>query len=314
MPRNLQTIMMPVAMAVGGLLHHYVGNLGFLTPYLIFAMLFIPFCGVDVREMRLTGLHINLLLFQIVMSILAYTVVQLFDKDLAQGAMICIMAPTATSAVVIATMLGAKVSTMLTYSLIVNFAVALGTPMFFSIIIPSSTDVSVWDSFLLIFLRVIPMLVLPFLVALLLKKFAPKTAHAIQRLGPLSFYLWLIALTIVTGRVVNFIMTQDGLTWGKGLMLAGIALAICLMQFFTGRYIGRRYGDAVAGGQALGQKNTILAIWLAQTYLNPVSSIAPASYVLWQTIFNSTQLWLKNRKTKESPYRELARDRVDHEL
>lgn len=295
MTQKMQTLLMPAMMLVGALFHNYVETLGFLTPYLIFAMLFVPFCGVNLKEMRISGLHINLLLFQAVMCILVYVFLQLFDKTLAQGAMICILAPTATSAVVIAAMLGARVSTMLTYSLLINFTVAIGAPFFFSAIAPSS-DVSFWYSFLVIFLRVIPVLVLPFAAALLLKKFAPKAAHRIHRYQPVSFYLWLAALCIVTARIANFIVDQNGLTWGKGLMLAGTAMVICVVQFVTGRYIGRRYGDVAAGGQALGQKNTILAIWLAQTYLNPVSSIAPASYVLWQTIINSYQLWRKGGK------------------
>ena len=74
-------------------------------------------------------------------------------------------------------------------------------------------------------------------------------------------------------------------------MLAGIALVICLLQFTLGRYIGRRFGDTVAGGQLIGQKNTVLAIWMAQTWLDPLSSVAPAAYVIWQNIVNSWQLW-----------------------
>lgn len=288
---------MPAAMLAGVLFHNFVETLGFLTPYLIFVMLFIPFCGVNLKEMKISGLHINLLLFQSVMCILAYAILQLFDKTLAQGAMICILAPTATSAVVIAAMLGARISTMLTYSLLVNFIVAIGAPFFFSAISLSS-DVSFWHSFLVIFLRVIPVLVLPFVAAAMLKKLVPATARRIQGYQPVSFYLWLAALCIVTGRIANFIVNQDGLTWEKGIILSGTALVICVVQFVTGRYIGRRYGDTVAGGQALGQKNTILAIWLAQTYLNPISSIAPASYVLWQTMINSYQLWRKGRKDK----------------
>jgi BASS family bile acid:Na+ symporter len=35
---------------------------------------------------------------------------------------------------------------------------------------------------------------------------------------------------------------------------------------------------------------------MAQTYLNPISSVAPAAYVLWQNCINSYQLWRKGRK------------------
>ena len=34
-----------------------------------------------------------------------------------------------------------------------------------------------------------------------------------------------------------------------------------------------------------------LAIWVAYTYLSPVVSIAPSSYILFQNIVNSWQLW-----------------------
>ena len=45
----------------------------------------------------------------------------------------------------------------------------------------------------------------------------------------------------------------------------------------------------------LWQKNTILAIWMAYTFLDPVSAIAPGSYVLWQNTVNSWHLWRKRR-------------------
>jgi BASS family bile acid:Na+ symporter len=48
----------------------------------------------------------------------------------------------------------------------------------------------------------------------------------------------------------------------------------------------------------LGQKNTVLAIWMAATYLNPLTTIAPGSYVVWQNTINSWQLW-KKRKSEE---------------
>ncbi len=91
-------------------------------------------------------------------------------------------------------------------------------------------------------------------------------------------------------------MNQKGADVTEEWWMASFALAICVAQFALGRRVGRRYGDTISGGQGLGQKNTILAIWMAQTYLNPLSSIAPASYVLWQNMINSFQLWLKERR------------------
>ena len=297
---------MPVAMLTGGLLHNQLSGTGFLMPWLLFAMLFIPFCGVRPSDLRLSGLHIALLGFQAVVSVGVYALVRTVDADVAQGAMICVLAPTATGAVVIASMLGARVETMLSYSLLVNFAVALGAPLFFAAIAPMS-GVSFWSTFATILGRVIPVIVLPFVVALVLRRLSPRAAEAVKRLRPVSFYLWLIALTTTTAQVVNFVATQTQLTASKGFALALSALVLCLVQFFAGKWIGRRHGETMAGGQALGQKNTMLAIWLAQSYLNPVSSIAPAAYVLWQTIFNSVQFYImRSPRSPQVPRRRTA--------
>ena len=75
------------------------------------------------------------------------------------------------------------------------------------------------------------------------------------------------------------------------VLLAIVALVICLVQFALGHWLGRRYGDESAGGQALGQKNTVLAIWLAQSFLNPLACIAPTAYVVWQNLVNSYQIY-----------------------
>ena len=52
----------------------------------------------------------------------------------------------------------------------------------------------------------------------------------------------------------------------------------------------------ITAGQAFGQKNTTLAIWMAQVYLLPVVSMAPAAYIICQYIFNSIQLSRAGRR------------------
>ena len=80
--------------------------------------------------------------------------------------------------------------------------------------------------------------------------------------------------------------------------MAFAALLLCVAQFALGRWIGKKYGETIAGGQGLGQKNTILAIWMAQVYLSPLSSIGPAAYVLWQNSINSWQLWRRRMNSR----------------
>ena len=37
----------------------------------------------------------------------------------------------------------------------------------------------------------------------------------------------------------------------------------------------------------------MLAVWMAQSFLDPISSVAPTAYIVWQNFVNSYQLWLK---------------------
>ena len=295
MLQKIKTWMLPLAMLSGAFFYEFFQQLAFLTPYLIFSMLFITYCKLSFRDLKFSSLHLWLLLVQVVGCIVVYGILRCFDPVVAEGCLICVLAPTATAAAVITGMLGGSVACLAAYTLISSLAVAVFSPVIFSLL-GEHAELTFWDSVFYICKQVMPLLILPCLSALLLEKVVPVVHRQFKRLQILSFYLWALGLTIVTGKTVYFIVHQENADIGLEWWMAVLALGICVCQFGLGRYIGRRYGDAVSGGQGLGQKNTILAIWMAQTYLNPLSSIAPASYVLWQNIMNSWQLWQKERR------------------
>lgn len=110
----------------------------------------------------------------------------------------------------------------------------------------------------------------------------------------MAFYLWAVALAIVTGQTVKSLVNSEAEIYVEILIALG-GLITCIAQFYWGKRIGTKYNDRISAGQALGQKNTVLAIWMSYTYLNPLSSVGPGSYVLWQNIINSYQLWKKRK-------------------
>lgn len=293
--RNLKSIAMPTAMVVGALLCRPVTALEelsgrMITPTLIFLMLFVTFCRVRVGEMRFSMLHVWLLLFQLAACVGVYFALLPFDSTVAQGAMICILAPVAMAAVVIAGMLGANVATVATYSLLCNMAVALVAP---AVLTFTGTGVC---TFAQILARIAPLLIMPFAAAQLCRFVVPRLAGWIGAHGQISFYMWLVALIVTIGRTTAFIIDLHDVSRSVELWLALAALVICLVQFAVGRTIGRRFGDPPAGGQSLGQKNTVLAVWMAQSFLDPISSIAPTAYIVWQNFVNSYQIYKKDRE------------------
>lgn len=289
---------LPIAMCLGILTYPWVSELAFITPVLIFIMLLLTFSKLSPKDIHIRSAHIWLIAIQVIGCLLVYALVQFYHPIVAQGAFICVLVPTATSAAVIVGMLGGNVAFLTSYLLLCNIVVAVAAPALMPLIEPQN-DMPFIESFLFICRRVGPILLLPLLIAWFLRYFIPKVHHKLIRMHGLSFYLWAVALTIVTGSTVKFLVMQEDPDYKVEISLAVAALFICIGQFLLGRRIGRRYGDPISAGQGLGQKNTILAIWMAQTYLNPLSSVAPAAYVLWQNIINSYQLWLKGRNNKK---------------
>ncbi|HAC73295.1 MAG TPA: transporter, partial [Porphyromonadaceae bacterium] len=250
-------------------------------------------------DIRLTKFHYILLAIQYIGSALIYLAVRPFNETLAQAVMICVLAPTATSAPVVASILGGNIASVAAFSMFSNLSVAFVAPLYLSLIGQTGSEVPFITSFWYIFRKVVPIIVLPFFVALFLKKASPDLHRKVRSAQIVSFYIWAAALTVVIGNVANFVIAQDDGKYTLEIVIGLISLAVCLLQFGTGRMIGSRFDRTIAGGQGLGQKNTILAIWLTQTYLNPIASLGPGLYVLWQNLVNSYQIWRKNKKTEK---------------
>lgn len=287
--------MLPIAMACGVLFHNQIHYIAFLTPYLIFLMLLITFCRIDPAHIRIDRMSVRLLAIQLLGAVAAYMLLAGISPVLAQGAFICIFCPTATAAPVVTGMLGGSVERLVAYSLVSNVAVALVAPVAFTVI--GGSEVGLINASATIAAKVAPLILLPLVMALAMRRIAPKLRRAIAGHQSVSFYIWAVSLLIVVGNSVSFIMAEPADAIPTAVWLAVIAGVACGVQFLAGRIVGRRAGDPVSGAQGLGQKNTVLAIWMALTYLNPLSSIAPAAYVAFQNTVNSVQLYFRQRNS-----------------
>ena len=288
--QTIKTIAMPLAMVVGAVLCRPLAQLeaasaNMLTPLLIASMLFLTFCRIDLRQMRLKWLHLAMLAVLIVGGVVVFVAVKpLLGVVVAQGAMMCVLAPIAMAAVVIGGMLGANVVTMVSYSLVCNIVTAVVVPPILHAFGNGTC------TFVEIISRVAPTLIAPFVVAQALRYTLPRLAKWFADHSSYSFYIWLFSLVLVMGRTTAFIIDTDAELITE-IELAAISLVLCLVQFTAGRILGKYLGDTVAGGQSVGQKNTILAVWMSLNFLNPIASIAPTAYIVWQNFVNSFQIY-----------------------
>jgi len=292
---KLRPFVLPFAILAGLLFHSQLVQVRELTPYLIFTILLLNYVAVDMKKLRLTMLDFWIMLFQIVVSLGSYYLAKALGASefVAQGILGGVLCPVAASSVVIATMLGANRETVTTYTIVGNLMVAIVAPIYFSFI-GKLQDLPLLQSMWLIFRRIAPTIALPFFVALFLQRIAPKANAFLCRYKGVSFYLWAAALTITLGQTIDFMFLNGREELPGILILGGASIFFCIVQFVVGKWLGGKYGDRVAGGQLLGQKNSAMGIWIANTYLLPLASVFPALYSIWQNLFNSWQLWKKS--------------------
>lgn len=292
--QRFRSFVLPLAIVLGLLFHAWLNPVGRVTPVLIFLILLLNNVAVDMKKLRLTMLDLWLMVFQVVVSIGSYFLFKAFGASelVAQGVLIGVLCPVAASSVVIATILGANRETVTTYAIAGNLMVAVVAPLYFSFI-GIHQDLPFFQSMWLIFRRIAPTIALPFFVALFLQRRMPAVNAFLCRYKDLSFYLWAAALTITLGQTIDFMFLHGRDRLPAILTMGAASVVYCAIQFAVGKWLGSRYGDRIAGGQLLGQKNSAMGIWIANTYLLPLAAVFPALYSVWQNLFNSWQMWRK---------------------
>ena len=285
-----------------------------ILPLFMFLILFVTFCKVDFRKLLPVAWHFWVGVFQLLfIGIVMVIILQLSTVKgstglpllsggaaeaiiLLEAILMCIISPCATAAAVVTQKLGGSLEQMTTYTFLSNFITVILAPICFPLIEPS-VHMDFWPAFLKILHEVFIVLIVPMLLAYVVKHTMKILHRRIVGVKDLSYYLWACSLMIVTGTTVkNIVHAQAGL-WLL-IAIGMLGLVVCVVQFAVGRYIGHFFGHAQEAGQALGQKNTAFAIWLSSTYLNPLSSVGPGCYILWQNIINSFEIWQKRKEEK----------------
>ena len=282
-------------------------------PCLIFIMLFCAFCKVSWREMKPKLWHFYLAFIQAGVSLIVALYIA-YNPDseytlTCESIIVCFITPTAASAAVLAGKLGGNESSLTTYTLISNFTAAIAIPLIF----PLFSDVvqgSFLDQFLVLLHKVFPVIVLPLLLAFVVRA-CVKPLHKIivTKFKDLGFYLWGFTLMVISCRTfANIFNSQEEASYLW--LLAFVGLLCTAIQFSLGKLLGHLEHQRISAGQGLGQKNMVFGLWIALTYLSPTAAIAPGCYILWQNAVNAYQMWLRERNLEKwekagvAPYQE----------
>lgn len=291
--------------AIGYLLFHFSPSLDVLKPSviafaenaiptLLFLTLFLTFCKVEPKAiLQIKRWHIWLLLIQTLGAAFITLYICLFSPNHLRtfflGLLVITICPNAAAAAVVTGKLGGSESSVTTYTLLSNLSASIVIPLLFPLVGAEGQGSFLMQS-LAIIAKVFPMLILPLLIAWVLRYFLPRVhTFILQKFKGVAFYLWAFNLVVLIAQCIRTGVNGEGNFLHKMLpILAG--LICCIIFFPLGKYMGKPEGENISSGQGLGQKNTVFAIWITMIYLNPIVVLAPAGYVVWQNLFNSWQI------------------------
>ena len=304
MKKHIRSISMIVAFLVGGLFHQQLAPLGAYLPASVALMLSITFLGIEVARLKPQRMHLWLLLgiqmiglgFWGIARALGYPV-------LAESLFFCGIAPVAIAAPVIVNLLRGNVEFTTTALVLSQIVFGLVTPLLMPFVVQVEgfcyTELAAEVA-----MQLGTVLGIPALVAIVLRWVHPPCKAWPARLRDVSLGIWIVNLTIIAGVGTQRVLEMDISWWHMLPMVLG-SLVVCITGFVAGYKLGGRDLKRECA-QCLGQKNTILTLYIAsQWYVHPLAYIGPAFYVFFHNMANALQIALANREQQKISRKEV---------
>lgn len=273
-------------MMVLGTLLPQLNVLSFLVQYFLMLMLFFAFLDIEIHPRSIPVSVLWVLLANIVIAILAYGLLSLFDPLLALAGFVTAIAPTAIAAPVIIGFIDGQVDYVVGSVLLTNVAMALVVPVVLPFLVGKVVQVTTWQ----VLQPVVVTMFVPLVLARLVGRLPDKVRVLVGKGKAYAYPLWLANLIILSAKAADFVRTEWSSAARQVMWIALISMVICAVNFSVGALIGgRRHWQE--SSQSLGQKNNSFVIWIALTFIHPIVALGPTFYVLFHNLYNSWQIY-----------------------
>ena len=263
--------------------------------YNLMVMLFFTFITVSFNPNLLRLDHFKVLAANIILPIVLFLAVRIWDIETAMAILVIGLAPTAAGAPVITTFLKGRVDHVTVSILLLSPAMALLIPFFLPLVLSSgAVEIQVLDVLIPVFTVVFVPLVLSFLI----KKVMPMAVPYIAKASKVNFYLFLFNVFIASAKATDFIRNDEQANW-VSILSIGIGVTVLGLILFQ---LGERLGAPdlkLENSMSLGRKNTMFALWLALTFVGPLAALGPMLYILFQNIYHSIAMYKMERVLKK---------------
>lgn len=298
MKQQLRSISMVLAFLIGGIFHESLSPLSGWLPFGIAAMLSITFIGIDTARLKPQRMHLWVLLGIECIGLGSFALARLCGHPvLAEALYYCGAAPVAAAAPIIMVLLRGNLEFITTAMLLSHGTFALLTPLVLPLVVHDA-QLGYLDFALLVAQQLATVLAAPALIALCLRLLYPPCRLWAPKLSDVSLAIWVSNLTIISAGGIHRIVQMDYSFLQMWPMAIG-ALLVCAAGFFGGYYLGYPKLKRECS-QALGQKNTVLTLYIAaQPYATPLAYLGPVFYVFYHNIANAIQLALATREAQQ---------------
>ena len=302
---KLRSVLMPLAILLGILLPeaHVISP---MMPFCIGLMMALTFISkVPPQEHGYTfKIEIRALVSGIFLCAVLLGLEKLFGlpRAIVLGGMLICLCPPANAAPVMAKLLGGNPILALKIFLVGSVIACFSIPLIFGYFCPPPAGMEHLDFVGLskaIFNSIQPIITIPIAIALGLRSFYPEVADKLEKFQKYTMFIWVFNVFILLSKA-SYDVRALGVKklWQDGDFQATaiLSLVLCLLLFFLGWFCERK-SHPIEGSQSMGQKNTMLVIWIAQLYAGPVAALCPTFYVVWQNLVLS---WMSRGKKKKS--------------
>lgn len=298
MIQRLRSICMVLAFVVGGFFHDALDDFKYLLPIGIGLMLSITFVSLDTARLKPQRMHLWLMLALQVFAVAFWGIARLLGHPiLAEGLYYCAAAPIASASPVIINLLKGDVEFSTTAMVMSQVVFAIITPFLLPLVVhdPSLSYLEIARQ---VAEQIASILLAPALISFALRWLYPPSIHWGAKLRDFSLGVWIFNLTLISAVGTTRVLSM-GYAWQDMLPMVLGAAVVCLTGFIGGYWLGYPRLKRECS-QALGQKNTVLTLFIAgQSFASPLAYVAPVFYVFFHNMANAIQITLSNREKKK---------------
>ena len=281
----LKSILILVALGIGIFLPQLNAYTFTLRPFLML-LLFFSFLNIRIDGSIFSRQQAWIALLLPPTGIAVYFLGRLYDDNLGLTLLLMGLAPTAVITPVLAELMRRRAGYMVGAIIVTHAVFAVTVP----VVLPWLLGVSLSLASLgRLVVTIGSTILLPLLAAQAFRILGGPVLGLLRRVAPYGFALFLSNIMVASGSLSHYLRYEGD----TPLFFVGItALCITILMVINFALGGKisPVGHAVEGSLALGRKNTMLSIWIALEYINPLVVLGPMLYILLQNVFVAGQI------------------------